>query len=63
MKKHTTNYYDTFIEVAADTKAITGTKPPSKGDKKTVAEVETDNYPSLQITISSLLTMPTRDSD
>lgn len=36
MKIHTTNYFDTFIEVAADTKAERGTKPPVK-DKKTVA--------------------------
>lgn len=39
MKTHTTNYQDTFIEVATDTKAETGTKPPSK-DKKTVAEMQ-----------------------
>ena len=39
MKTHTTNYTDTFIEVAADTKAEMGTKPPSK-DKKTVAEMQ-----------------------
>ena len=37
---HTTNYVDTFIEVAEDTKANQGTKPPSKGDKKTVAEMQ-----------------------
>lgn len=41
MKTHTTNYVDTFIEVAEDTKATTGTKPPSK-DKKTVAEMQYD---------------------
>jgi hypothetical protein len=40
MKIHTTNYFDTFIEVAADTKANFGAKPPSKGDKKTVAEMQ-----------------------
>jgi hypothetical protein len=40
MKTHTTNYFDTFIEVAEDTKAGSGTKPPSKGDKKTVAEMQ-----------------------
>lgn len=40
MKVHTTNYYDTFIEVAEDTKAVSGTKPPSKNDKKTVAEMQ-----------------------
>ena len=43
MKKgniHTTNYTDTFIEVAEDTKASYGTKPSSKGDKKTIAEMQ-----------------------
>ncbi|WP_205509221.1 DUF6157 family protein [Longitalea arenae] len=39
-KIHTTNYFDTFIEVAEDTKATRGTVPPSKGDKKTVAEIQ-----------------------
>ncbi|MBX9450179.1 MAG: hypothetical protein KL787_10885 [Taibaiella sp.] len=39
MKTHTTNYIDTFIEVAADTKASSGTQPPAK-DKKTVAEMQ-----------------------
>lgn len=39
MKTHTTNYYDTFIEVAEDTKAIVGAPPPSK-EKKTVAEMQ-----------------------
>jgi len=39
-KIHTTNYVDTFIEVAEDTKADHGTKPPSKVDKKTVAEMQ-----------------------
>src|SRR3546814_814398 len=37
MKTHTTNYFDTLIEVAEDTKVTTGTKPPSKA-AKTVAE-------------------------
>lgn len=41
MKVHTTNYYDTFIEVAEDSKTETGSKPPSK-DKKTVAEMQYD---------------------
>jgi len=41
MKIHTTNYFDTFIEVAEDTKAYCGTKPPTK-DKKTVAEMQHD---------------------
>ena len=39
MKIHSTNYFNTFIEVAEDTKADNGTKPPTK-DKKTVAEMQ-----------------------
>lgn len=39
MKVHTTNYFDTFIEVAEDIKADSGTKPPTK-HKKTVAEMQ-----------------------
>lgn len=39
MKTHSTNYFDTFIEVAEDTKVDCGTKPPTK-DKKTVAEMQ-----------------------
>ena len=39
MKVHSTNYFDTFIEVAEDTKANCGTIPPIK-DKKTVAEMQ-----------------------
>jgi|SRR5690554_933816 len=41
MKIHSTNYFDTFIEVAEDTKADSGTIPPAK-DKKTVAEMQYD---------------------
>ena len=37
---HSTNYYNCFIEVAEDTKASRGTRPPSKGDKKTIAEMQ-----------------------
>ncbi len=40
MKTHTTNYQDTFIEVAEDTKVSAGIVPASKGDKKTVAEMQ-----------------------
>ncbi|MDD4632559.1 MAG: DUF6157 family protein [Proteiniphilum sp.] len=36
---HTTNYFNTFIEVSLDTKVREGTPPPSR-DKKTVAEIE-----------------------
>lgn len=39
MKIHTTNYFDTFIEVAGDTKVDVGTKPPTKY-KKTIAEMQ-----------------------
>jgi hypothetical protein len=39
-KIHTTNYFDTFIEVAEDTKSDHGTIPPAKGDKKTIAEMQ-----------------------
>ena len=39
MKVHSTNYYNTFIEVAEDTKATGGTIPPVK-DKRTVAEMQ-----------------------
>ena len=39
MKIHTTNYFNTLIEVAEDTKATCGIKPPTK-DKKTVAEMQ-----------------------
>jgi hypothetical protein len=41
MKVHSTNYFDTFIEVAEDTKVDCGTKPPTK-NKKTVAEIQYD---------------------
>ena len=41
MKIHSTNYFDTFIEVAEDTKADSGTTPPTK-EKKTVAEMQYD---------------------
>lgn len=39
MKIHTTNYFDSFIEVAEDCKAGNGTKPPAK-ENKTVAEMQ-----------------------
>ncbi len=37
---HTTNYYNTFIEIAEDSKTIKGEMPPVKGDKKTVANLQ-----------------------
>lgn len=39
MKTHSTNYFNTLIEVAEDTKADCGTKPPSKA-RKTAAEMQ-----------------------
>lgn len=42
MKTHTTNYFDTFIEVAEDTKASEGMQPISKGQKKTIAAIQYD---------------------
>jgi hypothetical protein len=41
MKLYSTNYTDTFIEVAEDTKVDSGTKPPTK-ENKTVAEMQYD---------------------
>ena len=37
MKTHTTNYFNTFIEVAEDCPADEAEIPPVKGDAKTVA--------------------------
>lgn len=42
MKIHTTNYKDTFIQVADDCVAMKGEVPPTKGDKKTVANLQFD---------------------
>ena len=39
MKIHTTNYIDTFIEVAEDTGVAKGNIPP-KRDRKTIAEMQ-----------------------
>jgi hypothetical protein len=40
MKVHTTNYENTFIEVAEDCPAKSGEIPKQKGDAKTVASLE-----------------------
>ena len=40
--KHSTNYYNTFIEIAEDCKTSQGELPPIKGDKKTVANLQFD---------------------
>ncbi len=37
---HTTNYRDSFIEVAADCPANIGEVPPAKGDEKSVANIQ-----------------------
>ncbi len=40
MKAHTTNYQNTFIEVAEDCPAKEGEIPPLKGDKQSVANLQ-----------------------
>ena len=40
MKQHTTNYFDTFIEIADDCPVKSGEVPPTKGDAKTVANIQ-----------------------
>jgi Family of unknown function (DUF6157) len=40
MKTHTTNYLNTFIEVAEDCPTTLGEIPPTKGDNKTVANIQ-----------------------
>jgi hypothetical protein len=39
MKVHTTNYENTFIEVAEDCPAVSGEIPKQKGDAKTVTSI------------------------
>ena len=41
-KQHTTNYFDTFIEVANDCKVLAGQIPEIKNDKKTIASMQFD---------------------
>ena len=40
MKTHTTNYFNTFIEIAEDCPVATGEVPPVKGDAKTLANIQ-----------------------
>jgi hypothetical protein len=40
MKVHTTNYHNTFIEVAEDCPLTNGEIPPLKGENKTIANIE-----------------------
>ncbi len=42
MTTHTTNYYNTLIEVAEDCPATTGEVPPTKADTKSIANLEYD---------------------
>ena len=42
MKTHTTNYFNTFIEVAEDCPAKAGEIPPVKDNSKTVANIQFD---------------------
>lgn len=42
MKVHTTNYQNTFIEIAEDCPATSGEIPPIKNDKKTAANIQFD---------------------
>jgi len=40
MKLHTTNYTNTFIQIAEDCPSTIGEVPPAKGDSKTVANIQ-----------------------
>ncbi len=40
MKQHTTNYSNTFIQVAEDCPAIKGEAPPKKGEQRTIANIQ-----------------------
>ena len=42
MKVHTTNYTNTFIEVAEDCPTKTAEMPPVKGDEKSIANMQFD---------------------
>jgi hypothetical protein len=42
MKTHTTNYFNTFIEIAEDCSTTSGEVPPQKSGAKTVANIQFD---------------------
>lgn len=42
MKFHSTNYYNTFIEIASDSPILNGEIPPTKAENKTVANIQFD---------------------
>lgn len=37
---HTTNYYNTFIEIAEDCPVVEGMQPPLRGDKRSIANIQ-----------------------
>jgi hypothetical protein len=39
---HTTNYYNTFIEIAEDCPTLSAEVPPQKGEEKSVANLQFD---------------------
>ena len=55
MKIHTTNYFNTFIEIAADCPLESGEVPPLKGDNKTAANIQFEMIS--KIPINTLLIM------
>ena len=42
MKVHSTNYYNTFIEIAEDCPATNAEIPPLRGNKKSIANIQFD---------------------
>lgn len=42
MTTHSTNYFNTFVEIAEDSPALTGTEPVLRGGRKTVAGYQYD---------------------
>ena len=40
--KHTTNYYNSFIQIAEDCKTDKGEMPPIRGEKKSIANLQFD---------------------
>ncbi len=46
MKTYTTNYYNTFIEVADDCPAMSGTPPPTKSGSPSIARLQYDQLKS-----------------
>ena len=50
---HTTNYINTFIAVAEDSPAESAVVPESKGDKKTVAQLQLEAITKAPYTLTS----------